>query len=229
MIHKRAITFPEWELRTIRDGHKTQFRRPLGWSNENATGIKIYKHTRQYGTPLWGWLYQNNLDKAPEWCPNGLISFTGIRCPWGQKAGHGQQATRLWVREAYRLRHCGPKCCNPPGPMIEYRLDNPGWRPMSGFSGWSGARSMPEWVARFVLEVQDVRLEPLWSITVAGGEAEGLRIEDLPTGVPLLRGSYREHWDAAHGKKYPWDSNPYVWVVDVKALSLAPAETEAHP
>jgi hypothetical protein len=86
-------------------------------------------------------------------------------------------------------------------------------------------RFMPRWVSRISLLIKDIRVERLQDISEEDAIAEG--IEDLTDGQHLSFRDYQngEHpltssasfkslWDKISGKKYPWDSNPFVWVIE---------------
>lgn len=73
---------------------------------------------------------------------------------------------------------------------------------------WRPSIHMPRAAARIWLEVKDVRIERLQDIDDNGILAEGLEI-----------GCYFEDlWDSvikkSDIKKYGWDVNPWVWVIE---------------
>jgi len=69
---------------------------------------------------------------------------------------------------------------------------------------WQSPLFMPEWAARYFLEITDVRAERLQEITLKDMWAEGMD-EDMyaPTQFELL-------WNTINKDK--WESNPWVWV-----------------
>lgn len=96
---------------------------------------------------------------------------------------------------------------------------------------------MPQRLARLWLKVTDVRAERLQDIREEDIKAEGVQIKCSPAGAPLVRltGKYppcdylpsprpngvfdlselfqaewASLWDGINGKKYPWESNPWV-------------------
>jgi hypothetical protein len=157
-----------------------------------------------------------------------------IACPYG-KTGD-----RLWVRETcYRWTGCGRApsrfaCIG--GPQICYADD-----PEFGTDAQSQSANayscvvtvpsihMPRWASRLTLEVTAVRVERLQAISEADARAEGIdRRMDGPdeeySGAPGKWGwnpvtAFRHLWDAINaGRGYPWESNPWVWVVAFKLV-----------
>lgn len=102
---------------------------------------------------------------------------------------------------------------------------------------WRPSIHMPRWASRLTLEVERLRIERLQSITVEDVCAEGLDFDgeheevfshwqslaaaappdDLPVSGPLKPeiGTFKTLWDSINGKKHPWESNPWVWVIEL--------------
>ena len=96
---------------------------------------------------------------------------------------------------------------------------------------------MPRWASRLTLEVVSVRVERLQDITEADAVAEGVDPgapwfppgqweppDEDPRQVGYGRGSfalqnYRNLWDHINGKRSPWASNPWVWVITFRRVS----------
>jgi len=116
-----------------------------------------------------------------------------------------------------------------PGEWPEGEEDAPHWRP---------SIFMPGWASRITLEVVNVRVERLQEITEEDVVREGVRDElKNDTFYPAVY-NFRTLWDSINGKKrygykidpdtgkryryekpcYPWDSNPFVWVVEFKRV-----------
>lgn len=95
------------------------------------------------------------------------------------------------------------------------RSDMPRWRP---------SIHMPRWASRLTLEVLDVRVERLQSITEEDAAAEGMD-GDCPIGhIPAyqkgpLAYHFAQSWDAIYGKgPHAWDANPWVWRVEFRKV-----------
>jgi hypothetical protein len=85
---------------------------------------------------------------------------------------------------------------------------------------------MPKWAARLWLEITGVRVERLQEISEEDAQAEGC-LNDVVfeygymTGPIDYRGLYaverfEDLWNSINGKKHPWESNPWVWVIEFK-------------
>ncbi len=77
---------------------------------------------------------------------------------------------------------------------------------------------MPRWASRILLEITEIRVERLQEITPENCLREGLSLNYQP--VSELPKRYAELWDSLNGKKHPWVSNPWVWVISFKRLEL---------
>jgi hypothetical protein len=77
---------------------------------------------------------------------------------------------------------------------------------------------MPRWACRDVLEIVNIRVERVRDISEADAKAEGVE-PDHETGGYI--DSYMCLWDKLnHSRGYGWDVNPWVWVIDFKAVAL---------
>lgn len=226
---ERPIIFSGPMVRAILDGCKTQTRRIVkvrGLDFMGAGGDK----GEDWNDPLcWGWEDQNNpchfavLSREPE---DGDWS---IRCPYGSPGD------RLWVRETWALLLCDEDSLDDWGALIpdehpqlgwqvQYRAGHP-WENDSiddrGFR-WRSPRFMPRWASRITLEVVNVRVERLQSISYSDCLAEGIPPvpvyddgADPETILAAIRGVYREAWESINGKD-SWDANPWVWVIEFR-------------
>jgi len=97
---------------------------------------------------------------------------------------------------------------------------------------WRSSRYMPRAAARLFLEVENVRAERLQNISHDDAIAEGTLqwiCEEHKSGSYLdnaMRGAacakperaFALLWDSIYGKKHPWESNPWVWVIDFRRV-----------
>ena len=76
---------------------------------------------------------------------------------------------------------------------------------------------MPRWASRITLDITDIRVERLQEISEEDAQAEGLKL--LQGGIVS---EFAVLWDSINGKKYPWSSNPWVWVIEFKRINHDP-------
>lgn len=215
-MKERPILFSREMVAAILAGKKTQTRRlvlpPLrhpGW-----TGFSYY--------PASGLAIENGPDY-----PDGKLDER--RCPYGV-AGD-----RLWVRERFAA-YAGMEPSSieaatrvlfadgaqkyregayyGPAPHYEEEaFDGIAWRP---------SIHLPRWASRALLEVEEIRVEPLSKISWIDAVAEGIKDPrragarvDAETGCVA---AFAKAWDGINGKRAPWSSNPWVWVVRFRRI-----------
>lgn len=210
-MNERPIIFSGEMARAILDGRKTQTRRLVkpqpkvvhGWNGD--------------------WLQTNQIFRS---------SKPGLLCPYG-KAGD-----RLWVRESF-LGWKSPilglgdvvyqgepeydKCLADVPYVKKVQEKNPG-----KVGNWANIPSihMPRWASRITLEITNVRVERLQSITQSdirqeGGTDHSQQAANLGTKDAEYLLDYNwfsNAWNKINGKTHPWSSNPFVWVIDFKVI-----------
>ena len=136
-------------------------------------------------------------------------------CPYG-KIGD-----RLWVRETWaNILELSPE-----KNLVYKATDWKGWleyevEPIK----WSSPLFMPRWASRITLEITNIRVERLQDITEEDAEAEGISWSHSggPFDNPEIIGAienFAYFWDSLNAKRgYPWDSNPWVWVIEFKKI-----------
>jgi len=126
-----------------------------------------------------------------------------------------QVGQHLWVRETWQYAQAGIN--------IIYRADET-WgdlRHLIVDYKWRPSIFMPRKFSRITLEVTEVRCERLQEIDEIDAIHEGVHVDALHE---LKSYSYpnKKHfeylWDSINGKKYPWSSNPWVWVISFKRI-----------
>lgn len=134
------------------------------------------------------------------------------KCPYGQVGG------RLWVREAWsgldEFDALKPSEI-PRGAPIWYCASlRIGPEFMRGMGKLRSSIFMPRWASRITLEITDIRVERLQEITLEDCWDEG--VSDEPAYERPA--AYSRLWDTLNGKKHPWASNPWVWVIEFKRV-----------
>lgn len=209
---ERPILFSSAMVKAILEGRKVQTRRTCSsarwWRHVQFIGGKDDNHD---DPTLWGYA-----DEWGDWWtlakgPDG----DALPCPYG-RAGE-----RLWVKETIRL---GP-------PQMDGRASGLyADGTYSKLDTWPWQRHVltaihcPRGLSRITLEVTDVRVERLQSITnadaIAEGCAGGSHVEGYSEANPA--DPYEECaalWDSINQKRAPWNSNPWVWVISFRRIS----------
>jgi len=193
----KPIIMSAESVRAILDGRKTQTRRvikPQPWWIEppSLEGDK------------WVGVYSKD--------PNVTNPTYEVRCPY-------PIGSRLWVRETWtRARTWTGK------PWIyKAELTAEEWArreeiakrnppdPSGYVLRWNSPIFMPRRASRITLEVTGVRAERLQDIAYPDIVAEGYPDPNHPYPARMW---YMALWDSINGKRYPWASNPWVWVVE---------------
>ena len=208
-MKERGMIFNGEMVRAILDGRKTQTRRP----------VKFPVLDKNLGCELAG----NEL--AGELSAGNYLN-----------SAFGKPGDRIWVREAYRLPasldDVSPTGVGEMAVATGYRKP---WAPTfyeftGTFSdGWKGFETppkvsdagklrpsihMPRWASRILLEITDVRVERLRSMSQDDARAEGVIAASGPMEAGL---AFRELWDSIYGEE-SWKANPWVWVIEFKRV-----------
>lgn len=204
-MKERPIIFSGQMVRAILNGTKTQTRRVI---NDQA-----WRAARGFDD---GWPVARHPDMPSTWYR--------VRCPYGVRGN------RLWVRETWS--HTG-KGVGTIGDARDARMamnGHPVYRADGerlGFSWWPSIH-MPSEFSRITLEITGVRVERLQDISHDDALAEGVEEFDGPIALKDQRLTLHQHafaniWDAVNGKRHPWDSNPWVWVIEFKPIHVSPS------
>lgn len=205
-MKERPILFSGEMVRAILDGRKTQTRRMI-----------TPREFHRSDTPGYDWTFR---DQAARWHDYRNKDFIKAKSPYGVP---GDQ---LWVRETWSfvgkqgvfdLHQARPDNCTP-----IYRTDG------TEVESWFPSIHMPRWASRITLEVTGVRVEQLQDISEEDALAEGVAIDKghifQVAGHPqwghiTAVGCFETLWGAINGKRAPWASNPWVWVVEFERIA----------
>ena len=221
-MKERPIIMGAESVRAILEGHKTQSRRvinpqpkfigapnvPFKTDDTNSKGIINCPYGR-VGDRLW----VRETWKPGAWRNDGRVAIDYMaspeltHTPW---AYMGEQASRFihkWLAEV-------EKSGLVPNEQGRYE-----WEPGKSPLKWKSPMFMPRWASRITLEITDVRVERLQDITEEDARAEGTTSPLRYVGA--LRHKYKHLWDKLNAKRgYPWESNPWVWVVSFKVVKV---------
>ena len=202
-MKEQPILFSGPMVRAILEGRKTQTRRVCKVQPKGRNYIR--PHDRHGDGPLPGGFVEASYYSAV---------MQDFDCPYGQPGD------RLWVRETFK--EYSVLLGDIDGNMVNYRADE------NGISGpWKPSIFMPRKYCRLILEVKAVRVERLQDISEEDAQAEGIAYQDggkeITQGYLSADGSvlfdtatlaFRDLWDSLNAKRAPWESNPWVWVIE---------------
>ncbi|HBW5551762.1 TPA: hypothetical protein MNP25_002853 [Klebsiella pneumoniae] len=206
-MKERGMIFNGEMVRAILDGRKTQTRRPIKWKQTRFTEIG----EREDGSK---WPWSEDAEHACDfWHP----------CPFGAVGD------RIWVRETWQAIH---DYCDENGHVDERRYARSiprhrgnYWHPVYEEAWgnesredrefpWRPSIHMPRWASRILLEITDVRVERLRSMSQDDARAEGVIAASGPMEAGL---AFRELWDSIYGEE-SWKANPWVWVISFERV-----------
>ncbi len=207
-MRERPILFSGEMVRAILDGRKTQTRRVVKPTKQNATGFAIVDFD-SHSVAVFNTFEDSMSDEdGVEW---------PISCP------HGGPSDRIWVRES---------CLLPPyvtQKMLREGADT--WPEAIYYAdgdiewakehGWKSTPSihMPRWASRITLEIQNVRVERLHDITGEDAVAEGAPIDLSKCPRDEAVCWFRDLWIDINGEESA-NSNPWVWVIEFERVEL---------
>ncbi|HHL3774298.1 TPA: hypothetical protein ACQ7E8_005254 [Klebsiella pneumoniae] len=205
---ERGMIFNAEMVRAILDGRKTQTRRPIKWKQTRFTEIG----EREDGSK---WPWSEDAEHAFDfWHP----------CPFGSVGD------RIWVRETFqgplfdfdlmdsyckdstpfeKSEFCVYKADGVPAPEF-YDADD------ELHSCWRPSIHMPRWASRILLEITDVRVERLKSISDRDALREGCSAADMKSG-DCVADVFARLWASIYGSD-SWNANPWVWVIEFKRV-----------
>ncbi|WP_241723043.1 morphogenetic protein [Raoultella sp. HC6] len=202
-MKERGMIFNAEMVRALLDGRKTQTRR-------------IIKNQREGGS----WSVQ--LAKNPciprhthdWWLPNATQPYSALICPFGAIG------ERIWVRETWARYNIDQRSQD-----MAYRATTPEDWPDGG--RWRPSIHMPRWASRILLEITDVRVERLNSISEEDAQAEGMELtgwrptySDPDSGGEVWTpyDNFAQLWESIYGEE-SWKANNWVWVIEFKVVN----------
>lgn len=208
-ITERGMIFNAEMVRALLSGRKTQTRRIIKPQPEATLSGSL--SGKWLSRPLNGLLLPKIEDIA-------------IHCPFGVVGD------RIWVRETFQ----GPmfdydlmdSYCKDPTPFEKpefcvYKADGV---PAPEFYDaddelhccWRPSIHMPRWASRILLEITNVRVERLKSISDGDAIREGCSTADMKSG-DCVADVFARLWASIYGDE-SWNSNPWVWVIEFKRI-----------
>ncbi|HHV3970820.1 TPA: hypothetical protein ACUJSI_003780 [Klebsiella pneumoniae] len=220
-MKERGMIFNGEMVRALLDGRKTQTRRPIKWKQTRFTEIG----EREDGSK---WPWSEDAEHACDfWHP----------CPFGAVGD------RIWVREtwgvvSHELDEDGriqPWTPDRPATVIHempfgngyysghaiYAADGDfTWGDDDGYedgrSCWKPSIHIPRAASRILLEITNVRVERLKSISDGDAVREGCSTADMMSG-DCVADVFARLWASIYGSD-SWNANPWVWVIEFKRV-----------
>ena len=210
-MKERPIIFSGESVRAILDGRKTQTRRVVfaNARTNNGFDFAVDRIEAALGKEKYFFAYAKRDTVGKQ-----------VLCPYGAPDN------QLWVRESFsawfQMAHWRDAT-----QRTKETCDNLFYRATHHFPDddqkWVAAIYMPRWASHITLEIVNVRVERLWEISREDCIAEGIGSYTFARGAisdnpPDYRWKFIEIWDIINGKRAPWSSNPFVWVLEFKKL-----------
>lgn len=199
-MRERPILFSAPMVRAMLDGRKSQTRRVIKDASGTFWDHRAWKPDVRAGS-IVRWV---TLDRVNEFGAGSPL----LSCPYGVPGD------RLWVRETFarKCEESHPECIlylATSGEQYRHVLNASPKKVPSIF--------MPRWASRITLEVTEVRVERVQSISEEDCSAEGLSDQLLRSA---LRANYHDLWDSINGKRpgCGWADNPWVWAITFRRL-----------
>ena len=216
---ERPILFNAEMVKAILEGRKTQTRRVIKPKSKALHDNNVACIVHRESGDKW---YQDHVfsmrGKHGVWEDYTLEGFLAL-CPFGQVGD------RLWVRETFRLFD-SDEC-----PHSDFPCGCPSWgTPLYRASHdcldgekWTPSIHMPRSASRILLEITNVRVERLQSISNEDAKAEGFDYSTHPSAIEMgyaigARTNFRHTWEEIYGAN-AWNKNPWVWVVEFVKLN----------
>ncbi|HBZ8115069.1 TPA: hypothetical protein MM166_000190 [Klebsiella pneumoniae] len=196
-MKERGMIFNGEMVRAILDGRKTQTRRIMAPQPADDIERGIFPNPE-----VIGW-------KSSRRHKHG--STTAHFCHYGKPGD------RIWVRETWAEAGAS-------APDLKlYRANYPEHVPSiyenvppAEEIRWTPSIHMPRTASRILLEITDVRVERLKSISDGDAIREGCSTADMKSG-DCVADVFARLWASIYGAE-SWNANPWVWVIEFKRV-----------
>jgi hypothetical protein len=225
-MRERGIHFNREMVRAVMEGRKMQTRRIIQSPAKNmqANGQKVIDY-REPGDKWYGEHVFSMRNQSGTWCDYTKEQFLA-KCPFGAVGD------RLWVRETFRVFDSSVECacedhcsCSRYHGKAIYRANGDDQE-----AKWTPSIHMPRKHSRITLEITNVGVQRLQSISQNDAVREGL--VTLPAsgrycinqGDQYFGGASHDArevfswlWSSIYGEE-SWSDNPYVWVIEFRRI-----------
>ncbi|MEZ7000510.1 hypothetical protein [Klebsiella variicola] len=237
-MKERGMIFNGEMVRAILDGRKTQTRREVKLNLDIACLATTYDWATSLAANHYQGLTEEQIQQKAE-SLRGVIhpvilgngQMVSIICP------HGKPGDRIWVREAFRVHSRATDVAT----LIYKASERNSWteqthrvpvavcnKPATP-EKWTPSLHMPRWASRILLEITDVRVERLNTISEKDATAEGVPpagslLPDYPGTFLTPKGdfatakvAFQRLWESIYGEE-SWKANGWVWVISFKRV-----------
>ncbi|HDR2380093.1 TPA: hypothetical protein QCH82_002892 [Enterobacter kobei] len=203
---ERGMIFNAEMVRAILDGRKTQTRRIMKVQPEpskSRPGDFWFSSKK-----LESMVHVSDLVPGNSPVADCHLFFQEHCCPFGTVGD------RIWVRETFCAvpDHEEPTGCS----ALLYAADGNG-----PYGKWTPSIHMPRFASRILLEISDVRVERLNSMSEDDARAEGCCGGHDSIPGYMYSATPHEHfhhiWTSIYGDD-SWQANPWVWVIEFKRI-----------
>lgn len=224
-MKERPILFSGAMVKAILSGHKCQTRRVVKQPHQNPLGVW---EPFDFGGENGGRDKHGNTTPAQR-------TFTHTRTGEIIACPIGQPGDRLWVRETFSPIYPQDPTYNGGQPIeYDYAATYTSGDRLGDLIGkkktWKPSIFMPRAASRITLEITSVRIERLQDISEADARAEGVDMttkhiyqtthsqsRQLLLTDPTARRAFERLWETINSPT-SWAANPWVWVIDLKAI-----------
>lgn len=198
---ERPILFSAEMVQAILAGNKTQTRR-------------VFKQVECRSCKNVGEIHKLKKD--------GSMSIRPCpKCHGETKCPHGQVGDRLWVRETWSTHACFDDVSSAKLKAISFHY----WADGNIKTGKvRPSVHMPRLASRILLEITNIRVERLQSISEHDAIAEGC--DNSKSEAAISQGWYEKPvkaffrlWESINGRE-SLDANPWVWVITFKVVEI---------
>lgn len=219
-MKERGMIFNSEMVRAILDGRKTQTRRIMAPQPADDIERSAFPNPDAIG---WkSSLKHKHGSTTAHFCPFGAVgdrilvreTFQGPLFDYEQMEAFLEDGSKFEKPEFCQYAADG-------GHRPEYQDADDNLR-----HGWRPSIHMPRWASRILLEITDVRVERLNSISQEDAQAEGLELtgwrptySDPDSGGEVMTpyDNFAELWSSIYGDE-SWQANPWVWVIEFKRV-----------
>lgn len=202
-MKERGMIFNGEMVRALLSGRKTQTRRII---KDCTVGRDQISKFIQIEKKFIGCYPEDVPELIRECCPYGI------------------PGDRIWVREAFRVHSRATDVAT----LVYKASERNSWteqthrvpvavcnKPATP-EKWTPSLHMPRWASRILLEITDVRVERLKSISDRDALREGCSAADMKSG-DCVADVFARLWASIYGSD-SWNANPWVWVIEFKRV-----------